>query len=252
MGWVSHQRVPSKITNFRYPIFNFLVPTNRLQQENFSFGCKWLFRIDSGDYIDATKKPLSIKIKNFLEKNYSYEADTIILQTIPKMFGYVFNPVSFWLCYRENTLDAVLCEVNNTFGDKHFYFISHQNQMETSSLISQGDLKTKGLTNFLKKEFHVSPFFPIQGQYQFKFQIDSHKSDIDINYFTSDMKPLLLTSLNLELFSSDAKSPLQIIFKYGWMTPLVILKIHIQAFRLWTQKIKFYHRPPPPKKETTP
>jgi DUF1365 family protein len=41
----------------------------------------------------------------------------IVLQTFPRVFGYVFNPVSFWFCHdRSGALIAVLAEVNNTFG----------------------------------------------------------------------------------------------------------------------------------------
>ncbi len=44
----------------------------------------------------------------------------IWLQTFPRVLGYVFNPVSFWLCHdRDGLLRAVLAEVNNTFGEHH-------------------------------------------------------------------------------------------------------------------------------------
>ena len=42
----------------------------------------------------------------------------VVLMTLPRMLGYVFNPVSFWFCRdRAGALRAVLCEVNNTFGE---------------------------------------------------------------------------------------------------------------------------------------
>ena len=44
--------------------------------------------------------------------------------TLPRVLGFVFNPVSFWLCYNnEQKLIAVINEVNNTFGETHTYVV---------------------------------------------------------------------------------------------------------------------------------
>jgi len=49
-----------------------------------------------------------------------------MLMTMPRMLGYVFNPVSFWFCRdRSGALRAVLCEVCNTFGERHCYLVHH-------------------------------------------------------------------------------------------------------------------------------
>lgn len=46
----------------------------------------------------------------------------IVLQTMPRIFGFVFNPVSFWFCHdRAGALRVVLAEVSNTFGERHNY-----------------------------------------------------------------------------------------------------------------------------------
>src|SRR5262249_15761716 len=50
----------------------------------------------------------------------------VVLMTMPRMLGYVFIPVSFWFCRdRAGALRAVLCEVNNTFGESHCYLVHH-------------------------------------------------------------------------------------------------------------------------------
>ena len=53
----------------------------------------------------------------------------VVLMTMPRMLGYVFNPVSFWFCRdRAGALRAVLCEVNNTFGESHCYLVHHDDR----------------------------------------------------------------------------------------------------------------------------
>jgi hypothetical protein len=77
-------------------------------------------------------------------------------------FGFVFNPVSFWFCHdRDGALRAVLAEVRNTFGDHHNYLVAHADQRP----ITAADTLTA------RKIFHVSPFFPVAGEYRFRFDL---------------------------------------------------------------------------------
>src|SRR5690606_146506 len=46
------------------------------------------------------------------------------LHTHPRVWGYTFNPVSFWYCHRaDGGLRAIVVEVNNTFGERHCYLL---------------------------------------------------------------------------------------------------------------------------------
>ena len=83
--------------------------------------------------------------------------------TMPRMLGYVFNPVSFWFCRdRSGALRAVLCEVNNTFGESHCYLVHHDDLRPI-----EPDAWLDG-----RKAFHVSPFLPVEGGYRFRFRLD--------------------------------------------------------------------------------
>ena len=86
--------------------------------------------------------------------------DSIKLITMPRVFGYLFNPVSFWLAYNDSKLIAVIAEVNNTFKETHSY-ICHKN----------GEPITDKCWFEAEKVFHISPFYPRQGSYKFNFKI---------------------------------------------------------------------------------
>ena len=97
--------------------------------------------------------------------------------TLPRMLGYVFNPVSFWFCRdRSGALRAVLCEVNNTFGESHCYLVHHDDRRPI-----EPDAWLEG-----RKVFHVSPFLPVEGGYRFRFRLDDGRAHVDVNYHDAE------------------------------------------------------------------
>ena len=80
----------------------------------------------------------------------------------PNVMGYTFNPVSFWLCRDDaGGLVAVIAEVTNTFGDRHSYLCTHS---DLRPICPDDRLMAQ-------KIMHVSPFQPVEGGYEFRFDI---------------------------------------------------------------------------------
>jgi DUF1365 family protein len=94
--------------------------------------------------------------------------------TMPRYFGYAFNPVTFYYCYKmgvkpsETALRDGVCvivtEINNTFGEKHIYVTKNDQSHDSPEEKSQG-----ALIDLQKKSFHVSPFNGIERNYHFVF-----------------------------------------------------------------------------------
>lgn len=164
------------------------------------------------------------------------------LHTFPKVFGYVFNPVSFWYFHNEmKQCRAVLCEVNNTFGERHFYLLNNPG--------SNAPLN-KGMLLHTKKEFHVSPFFPVSGRYEFRFAGGADRTMARINYFEGKVQQLS-TSVSGELVHPSTLLWGKTLLKYGWFTLAVIAKIHWQAVKLLFKGAKFHSKPAPPHQTIT-
>ena len=87
------------------------------------------------------------------------EADTILLLTNLRVLGYVFNPVSFYYCYRGGELACIVAEVSNTFGERLPYLLSPDNQVADERRFSYVH----------DKKLHVSPFFSLDQGYQWWF-----------------------------------------------------------------------------------
>lgn len=240
-GQIYHSRKVANKNSFRYPTFFVYLncaDEERLRQimkQNF-WGC---LSLSAENYLDGEKGSIDQRIKNFLKERCHYIAEEVWLHTLPKMFGYAFNPVSFWFCRRGGVIEAVLVEVHNTFNERHFYWIYPK-----ESFTSEMWLQTE-------KVFHVSPFFPVEGYYKFKFDVQDDRIAVAINYHAPNHELRLATGVEGVLKPLAQVSLSTILWNYGWMTPLVVIRIHYQAFKLWLFKTKFYSKPELPGKDVT-
>ena len=241
-GHVYHSRSETAKNSFKYPIFNIYYSVAKTEELKSIFKTKFksLLSFNELEYLQRDQ-PVSLeqKCKNFLSEKFNYSAESVFLQTIPRMFGYAFNPVSFWYCYRGEKLDAVLCEVNNTFGETHYYWL-HQNGE---------DLRNQWLK--AEKRFHVSPFFNVEGEYRFRFMPTKDSLYVDIDFLNTDGTLKLKTWVKGSLTPLSEASFVKLVLNYGWMTPLVVFRIHYQAVKLFFKKVKFFSKPVPPTKEIT-
>lgn len=163
----------------------------------------------------------------------------VLLQTMPRMLGFVFNPVSFWYCHdHAGALRAVLCEVNNTFGERHCYLVTPPDR---GAITDRSELHCD-------KVFHVSPFFEVRGEYQFRFASDADGRRVAIDYY-QDGQLVLRTLVKGAARELSDRALLGSFFRLGWATVMVVLRIHWQALRLWLKGATFFSKPEPPRKE---
>jgi DUF1365 family protein len=154
----------------------------------------------------------------------------IALLTHPRCLGFVFNPVSFYFCLSsENNLLAVIAEVNNTFGQTHSYIIHEANYTPI--------VPSKKYTT--PKEFFVSPFFQIEGHYEFRFSYTQDKIAVFIDYFTNN-----LLAFETSLIGNVVEFTPRNALPYVFTTFKTVFLIGIQALILkFIKKLKF--RKPP-------
>ncbi|WP_299779618.1 DUF1365 domain-containing protein [uncultured Roseobacter sp.] len=179
-------------------------------------------------------------VREVLEQHQITGVAQIELLAQPRMLGHVFNPVSFWLCRRDDgALITVIAEVSNTFGDRHSYLCHHPNlrPIEPSDTLKA------------QKIFHVSPFQPIEGGYSFRFDINDARIGIWIDY-TRGNGGLIATL-------TGKRKPLtnRAILRSALLRPLgarrVLALIHWQALKLWAKGARYRARPMPPEKEVS-
>ena len=164
----------------------------------------------------------------------------LMLLAQPRMLGHVFNPVSFWLAYdAADNLKVVISEVSNTFGDRHSYLC----YKDDHSAITATDTLTAD------KIFHVSPFQPIDGGYEFRFDIRDDKIGIWIDY--SQGNGGLLATLTGPRKPLTNSGILKACLRRPFGSRRVLALIHWQAVKLWLKKATFRSRPTPPESEVS-
>lgn len=243
---VSHARQRPKRNAFRYGVYYLCFALDQMAELGrlslLSHNRPNLFSFHDRDYGACDGSPPEAWIRDLLKTWNVPQADgRVVLLTLPRLLGYVFNPVSFWFCLdKEGGLRAVLSEVSNTFGDRHGYICFHDDRRPiTSDDWLQSD-----------KVFHVSPFIEIKGHYRFRFAYREDKVGVWIDHYDEEGL-LLTTSLTGRRVPLTSGALLRCFFRFPLVTVKVIGLIHFQALKLWLKGIRYRTRQPLPPTEVS-
>jgi DUF1365 family protein len=231
-GRVMHRRLRPVRNHFSYRVFFLRLPLSRLEESGIPLNRAALASLHFRDHGARDGSHPLPWIRQLLARQGIQADGEVWLHCFPRVLGYVFNPVSFWFCEdRDGRLKAVLAEVNNTFGERHSYLLRADRALEA------------------RKEFHVSPFFPVAGRYRFHFEERAGRRLARIDYLDDNGSPLLYTSL------SGTPRPLTrarlalALLAHPFMTFAIMARIHWQALRLWVKRAPFFPKPPAPAEE---
>ena len=235
IGSVIHKRFKPKKHFFKYNVFSLFLDLDEINELDqkilfFSynkFNILSFFDKDHG-YRDGSS------IKNWLihvlqKKNISTINIKIKILCYPRIFGYVFNPLSIFFIYdADSNPIAILYEVKNTFGEQHTY-------------VFKIDIKNKQILNNCKKKFYVSPFMDLESKYFFKVLIPNEKLSVIIDQRDKEGK-LLFASQDGERVKLSSKNLLISYLKHPLMTLKIISAIHYEALKLWMKGIKLVRK----------
>ena len=232
-GVVKHQRFKPIKHSLNYETFSLLVDLDEIETlaNNISIFSLNRFNIFSFYDLDHGARDGSpIKdwvLKNIKKFNISNNITKIKLLCYPRIFGYVFNPLSIFYCYENKDLRAVMYEVKNTFNEQHTYIF----KVKSNNKISQT----------CKKKFYVSPFMDMDTQY--KFELLNPDENLSVLIKQSDKEGILLTALQKGVKKEFNMKQLLINFiTYPLMTLKIIGAIHYEALRLWKKGAKYRSR----------
>lgn len=249
---VMHKRLLPKINAFNYRVYYLSLPLSALESKDSSqvgglainrFSLHSFYVKDHG-YRDGSS--LRQWAKDVLHQHGQPLWEDITLICMPRVLGYVFNPVSFWICRDNNyAIQAVICEVNNTFGQTHTYLCLAPNKTDTPDSSEQMMPPPISSQSWLvaDKCFHVSPFLPRIGEYHFRFDIQADSAYINIDYYENAETKTLLTSLKGDFVPLTRKNRLNAFFTSPLVTLKAIVLIHYQAIKIVAKKIPFIKLP---------
>ena len=223
-GFVSHTRFKPIKHSLKYNTFSLLIDLDEIRNltENnpiFSFNKFNIFSFYNVDHGDRDGRCLKNWVKDNLKKfEIDQNINTIKLLCYPRIFGYVFNPLSIFYCYNDKNLKAILYEVKNTFNEQHTYIF----KVKSKDIISQT----------CKKKFYVSPFMDMNTYYNFKLLNPNERLSVFIKQTDNSGTVLTATQVG-DKKEFSLKQLLINFFKYPLMTFKIISSIHFEAFLLW-------------------
>jgi len=232
-GRVMHRRRLPREHRFVYPVFFLLLDMDGLGALD-----SWLFGVNR-------RRPLAFHFKDYgdgrdprrwvREQLASCGVDDcdgrLWLQSFPRLFGYLFNPVSFWYCARrDGTIGAIIAEVNNTFGESLSYLLRPDTKSGRFEAV------------YADKRLYVSPFYPVSGGYRFRFDLDFDKPRVSIDYYDQGVLQLS-TAVWGQSRSWSVAALLGVFLRQPLLTLGITIRIHWQALRLWLKGVPLAKKP---------
>ena len=237
VGRVAHMR-PGK-HRLRYSVFMLAVDLDELpaldaRLKLFSHNRFNLLALFDRDHGDRRDEPIRARIEAKLaEAGVPWDGGRIVVQTMPRLFNYVFNPLSVYFCYRRGgELAALAHEVSNTFGERHFYVLP-------ASPAADGTIAQS-----CDKEFFVSPFLDMDLRYEFQIVPPGEKTMIAM--VVKRGREIALTAS----FAGDRRDFTDANIIQAWagnplMTVKVIAGIHWEALKMWLKGVRYLGRTRP-------
>lgn len=244
VGTVMHRRLRPRPHRLRYRVFWMLFDLDgidRLPQQLRLFSRNRFNAVSfyDADHGDGSVRPLREQVeKHLAASGIALDGGAIRLFCMPRIFGYGFNPLSVYFCYRrDGALAAILYEVHNTFGERHTYLIpvTAPTAVTDPAVVDQ----------HCRKVFYVSPFLDMDMSYRFRVAAPGDGVAIAIQACDKDGVQLAAALSGRRRVLTDA-ALLRLLVTYPLLTLKVIGAIHWHAVRLILKRIRLRTRPQAP------
>ena len=228
-GTLMHARRAPARHVFRYPVSYWLFDLDELAELErrlglFSVNGRNVVSLRDRDHFDGAA-PLK---QSVVELAGDASIERVLMLTQPRVLGYVFNPVSFYWCYRgDGSLACMVAELNNTFGER-----------------LPEVLRGPELHYEQRKRLHVSPFFGLDQSYEYAFSQPGAEVWARIHVRDDDGARPLTAVLHARRRELTNRSLAGLLVRYPLQPLQVIALIHFEALRLWRKRVPFHHKPP--------
>jgi DUF1365 family protein len=241
VGGVFHARLRPRQHRLNYRVFWLMLDLAEIDAldarlKTFSRNRFNLLSFHDQDHGDGSDRPLRAQIEARLaEVGVDVGQGAIRLLTMPRVFGFVFNPISLYYCHHEDgRLAAMVYEVTSTFGERRAYVLP----------VLAADAQAGRFRQQTDKRLYVSPFMDMDMTYDFKGQTPGDTLGLAIN--GSDSEGLLIaTSMNGARRPMSDRALTAAALSMPLLTLKVVAAIHWEALKLWLKRVPLTRKPAP-------
>ncbi len=253
VGRMRHARHAPRAHVFTYPVFQVFLDIDRIPEamavSRLTSHDRWNWAsFAERDHFGDPSRPLRERVAaDAASAGVALPDGPIYLLTNLRYLGYCFNPVSFFYCYDgEGRLHTVLAEVNNTFGETHNYWLTDREAVPHAGAAGSDVRRYR-----TRKVFHVSPFMPLDQEYEFLIAPPGERLLVHIGVLESGTR-MLDATLDLRRRPWSAPVIRRTLVRYPWTTAKAITAIHFEALRLWLKGVRYRPHPGTPPSEGRP
>ncbi len=239
---IVHKRYGKIEHFFKYKVPSLFIDLDELEiiqlkSKIFSINSFNVFSFNEKDHGYRDERSIKEFIIEMLQKyDVNYKNLKTKILCFPRIFGYVFNPLSIIYCYDEDRLISIFYEVKNTSNEQHTYIFAKGNNKNL-----------KALHHECQKNFYVSPFIGMKGRYLFTNKLTNNYINIIIDLYDNNNKKLLMASQSGKLIDFKVSK----LLKYNLLNPLFGFKIMsailFEAMIVFFKGGKYYARKKKPK-----
>lgn len=239
-GQVMHHRLRPREHTLRYRVFWMLLDLDELDQMScslrfFSRNRFNLMGFHDADHGDGSETPLRVQATRLLERRgVDIGSGAIRLLTMPRVLGYVFNPISLYYCHRpDGALAAMIYEVTSTFRERRAYVLP----------VAPEDGRVGRIDQATGKGLYVSPFMDMDMRYAFKGSVPDDRLDLAIDGLDSQGL-LIATAMRGRRRALSDRAVLAAMAAMPLLTIKVVAAIHWEALKLWLKGVPLTRKPP--------
>jgi len=241
-GTIRHRRFTPVDNAFRYRIFFMFLDLAEMSRV-LAIHPLWsadrvnLAYFRRRDHFGDVKTPLDRALRDRVEaKTGLRPLGPIRMLTHLRYFGHCFNPVTFYFLYdgSDSRLDTIVAEIANTpWGERHLYVLDDASNIHP-------DRRWRRFQ--FSKEFHISPFMPMNIDYDWRFSVPGDRLNVHLINF-KDSKQVFDATLNLSRRPMNRQNLTRMLILYPAMTVKVVAMIYWQALKLKLKQTPFYDHP---------
>lgn len=244
-GVVTHRRFRPREHRLKYRVFWLLLDLDEVDRLDrrlrwFSRGRFNLLSFHDHDHGDGSDRALRDQVDGLLRRaGIDLKGGAVRLLTMPRVLGFVFNPISLYYCHgADGRLAAMIYEVTSTFGVRHAYVIP----------VAAAD--GGAINQRAAKALYVSPFMGMEMDYAFRGRAPSETLALRIDgldaegvLITANMAGARVALSDRAIVSACAAMPL--------LTLKVVAGIHWEALKLFLKGVRLTRQPPPARDPVT-